>query len=369
MAFYSLLPRSTGATTAGYAASISIPQVIASILYIRHVTIALTIIITLTIFLRLYVRHKTPDLSDLFMGLTFLFTLLHNALSIYNTFITYNIWSGALDLVDKFKLVLQLSAISYTLALITLKLSLCFFLLNIFTHHRPQRLTIHTIMAITVLTGTVYLAVGTFTCAQVKVLPGFATTCPSAIQTAATTTFVIFSLVTILGDFTLTALAIAALWVAQLPLPTKISACVVLALGSVGGVASTVRLAVVLEPTDFARYTQQSFSLLLWVLIEMAVGICAANLAMAKVLLHKVLVGLKLLSTQRTTVEGAVPTVGGSGRRGTEVKLGSMVGPKERTGLEMEEGKGGVEVSHAVMVRVDGERDEELRGLEGRDWR
>ncbi|KAF4549627.1 Hypothetical protein D9617_20g026830 [Elsinoe fawcettii] len=301
----------TGASTSGYVASISIKDVLANILHIRYIAIALTILITLSIVLRVSVRYQRLDASDYYMFAAFIFTLLHNILSIYNSVVTWDIWHGELELAHRFLLVLRAAGVFYTFALITVKLSICHFFLGIFTHMKPQRIIIHVIMAVSTFVGVVYVVVGYFTCASVKSLPGFEDThCPARLQTAATVLFVIFSVVTIVGDFSLALMGINALWHIQLPLPSRISACLLLALGSVGGVASSIRLAVVLEPTDFARYTQQSFTLLEWVLIELAVSVCAANMAMARMLFQKLMTRLGLMSREGTGYHEGPSTVG-----------------------------------------------------------
>lgn len=315
----SLLPRANDASTTGYTASISIPAIIATIEEIRNITIALTVLIVLSVLLRMYVRLglvKRFDPSDWAMVATFLFAMAHNGTSIYNASVTHRIWSGQVELIGEYKTVLRVSGVFYTLSLKALKISLGYFFLNIFSHMKIQKMMIWTVMAISTTVGVVYVAVGNLTCAQIKAIPGLETTCPTAVQTAATVLFVIFSIITIVGDFAFALMGIFALWGATMPLPTKLSACILLALGSIGGVASTVRLAVVLEPTNFAKYTQQSFTLLRWVLIEIALGIIAANLAMVRILFQRVLARVGILSSAGETTKAGVPaTVGSGGRR------------------------------------------------------
>lgn len=196
----------------------------------------------------------------------------------------------------------RLSRVSYgfyALTLIALKFSLGFFFLKIFSHKRTQRLVIYGILALHTTTGLAYFCFPVFTCAQLKALQGLTDSC--AIQFASTAVFSLFSVMNIISDFVFTMMAVVALWKAKLPVPTKVSACALLLLGCVGGIASAIRLAYVLQPTDQLKYTQQLFDLSRWVIIEIAAGIIAANLAMIRPLLHAFLMKFKLISTQGTT--------------------------------------------------------------------
>lgn len=158
------------------------------------------------------------------------------------------------------------------------------------------------IIGLTVALGVGYLPIGNFTCAQFKVYPGVADTCPAPLQSAASTLFIMFSVVDIVGDFILTGLACGALWGSKLPLLTKISAGLLLCLGTLGGVASIVRLSIFLSPAIDAKYTQEMLDLVRWILIELGTGVVAANLAMIRPLFHAGLVRLGLITSTGTTV-------------------------------------------------------------------
>ncbi|TKX22450.1 hypothetical protein C1H76_5232 [Elsinoe australis] len=121
------------------------------------------------------------------------------------------------------------------------------------------RLVIYGILALHTTTGLAYFCFPVFTCAQLKALQGLTDSC--AIQSASTAVFSLFSVMNIISDFTFTIMAVVALWKAKLPVPTKVSACALLLLGCVGGIASAIRLAYVLQPTDQLKYTQQLFDL------------------------------------------------------------------------------------------------------------
>ena len=154
-------------------------------------------------------------------------------------------------------------------------------------------------------------SIGNFTCAQFKAFPGIVNKCPQPLQNAASVLFVMFSIVNITSDFALTLMACTALWQAKLPTPTKISAALLLCLGSMGGVASSIRLAIWFEPADIAKYTQETLALVRWILIELAFSVIAANLALTRPLFHSLMVKVGLI-TQIGTTNATHQSAGGA---------------------------------------------------------
>ena len=181
---------------------------------------------------------------------------------------------------------------TYIVNLITLKISLGCFFLNIFTYQRPQRIAIYAIMTLSTVLGFVYAVIGNFTCAELKPLPGTNTEC--RIQHTSSVLLVIFSVINIVGDFAFVLMAILALWAAQLPRVTKLSTIVLLCLGSTGSVASVVRLVLCVTPTTIANYSKTNLNLLQWILIELGFGVVATNLALTRPLFHAVLTQIDL---------------------------------------------------------------------------
>ncbi|TKX19096.1 hypothetical protein C1H76_8762 [Elsinoe australis] len=311
MSFAMLMRRAEKDASDVYKPSISVPEVISAIESVKITAAIFMGLIILSVSLRFYVRlgiTKTFGPEDWSMLVTFLLAMAHGAISITSCDFSVRQWKGdvSLDLARTNAHLSKASGIFYILILIGLKISLGYFFLNIFSHKKKQRIAIYTIMALSILFGLAYLPLGYGTCAQIKVLPGLKTTCPPAVQTSASVIFGIFSLITVIGDFALTGMAIVALWSAKLPTPTKVSACLLLILGSAGGVASTVRMAIVLKKSDPVKYTQELVMLLRWILIEIGLGIVAANLAMIRPLFHKMLVKIGVITSTEITRTGGV---------------------------------------------------------------
>ena len=200
---------------------------------------------------------------------------------------------------------------TYISTLVALKISLGFFFIHIFSHRRYYKIAIYVMMGLSTVLGLTYLPIGNFTCAQFKAFPGIVNKCPQPLQNAASILFVMFSIVNITSDFALTLMACTALWQAKLPTPTKISAALLLCLGSMGGVASSIRLAIWFEPADIAKYTQETLALVRWILIELAFSVIAANLALTRPLFHSLMVKVGLI-TQIGTTNATHQSAGGA---------------------------------------------------------
>ncbi|GAM89131.1 hypothetical protein ANO11243_071660 [Dothideomycetidae sp. 11243] len=282
------------------------PQaLIAAIEEIRETGIAFLTLVVAAVAVRMYVRIimlKKFGLEDWAMVLTFLVSVAHISMSITNSGLAIELTKGDIKVYNLYINLFKACGATYIATLISIKISLGFFFINIFSHRRGHRIAIYIMMVLSTVIGLAYLPIGNFTCAQFKEFPGMANNCPASLQRSANVLFVMFSVINIVSDFALSGMACGALWVAKLPLPTKVSAGLLLCLGSVGGVASTIRLGIWLTPADDAKYTQETLALVRWILIELAFSVVAANLAMVRPLFQAMLVKLGLMSLIETTM-------------------------------------------------------------------
>ncbi|KAF2149138.1 hypothetical protein K461DRAFT_316039 [Myriangium duriaei CBS 260.36] len=294
--------------------------------------IAFLTLSALTVGLRMYVRIimiKKFRPEDWAMVAGFLFSTAHIIISITNCDFAADIIKGNLSVLPLYTRVFRAAGVTYILTLAALKVSICFFFLHVFgvAHHR-QRIAVWVIMISSVLSGLVYMPLGCFTCAQFKVFPGLVNHCPNSVQRAASICFVIFSITQIAGDIVLSLLGCHALWGANMPHPTKISAIFLLCLGSCGGVASTVRLYLFLDPANINTYTQQTMALVRCILIELGTCVIAANLAMVKPLFQAVLVRMGFISVLETAQglpghDMSPKTLRGSNQRSSDLQYGT----------------------------------------------
>lgn len=194
-----------------------------------------------------------------------------------------------------------MAGVFYVLTLMALKVSVGYFLLNIFSHRRVQRAIIYTIMISAVVLGSIYFPVGFFTCAEIKANLGFANKCPDAVQEAASILFDIFSVVNIVGDLVLVVMSCSVIWEAKLPRATKISVSALLAVGCVGAVASAIRFAFVVATPKPGQQTQELVDIYKWCMVEITTCILAANLVMIRPLFNKVMVKFGLMTKPRST--------------------------------------------------------------------
>ncbi|KAF4549026.1 Hypothetical protein D9617_24g017400 [Elsinoe fawcettii] len=284
-----LMSREVDASVAGYEADVSVEEVLRLLSDLKVLCIIMFALACISILLRFFVRlriSKVFGAEDWTMVVVSLLFVAEGALILANIDISRRQFEG--DSSDQLEIL-------YT------QISVGFFFLAIFSHRKIERWIIYVVMVLSTCCGIAYLPLGYGTCAQIKVLPGVNTTCPMVTQTAASATFAAFSIVTVVRDFTLTLLALIALYKVQLPLPTKLSACFLLVLGSVGGLASTVRLAIVLKKTDLSAYTKELFLLYRWVMVEIALGVIAANLALVRPLFHKLLSKMGAIGSSNMT--------------------------------------------------------------------
>lgn len=91
-----------------------------------------------------------------------------------------------------------------------------------------------------------------------------------------------------LTDFAFSLLAVIAIWSVNLPAFEKISASGLLVLGTGGGIASCIRLAVILEPSHGSIMIVHGLVSGRWTIIEIGIGIFAASLATLRPLFRRI---------------------------------------------------------------------------------
>ncbi|KAF2152863.1 hypothetical protein K461DRAFT_267547 [Myriangium duriaei CBS 260.36] len=305
--------------------TVSTESLLHSIHELQVTGIAFLTLTILSVAVRMFVRIKMikkfgPE--DWAMVATFMVTVAHIIVSITNCQLAIDIIKGDVSKYPLYNNLFRAAGATYVATLIFLKISLCFFFLHIFSHKRGFRIAIWGIMILSTILGVIYLPLGSFTCAQFKVFPGIVNTCAKGIQRSASVTFIMFSITNIVGDFVLAGLGCSALWGSKLPTPTKVLAVLLLLLGSCGGIASTIRLAIFLTPANLATYTQQTLALIRWILIELSFSVIAANLAMVRPLVHSLLVKMGFVTTTTGTTYGTAPrmTTGRAGTRNTDIE-------------------------------------------------
>ncbi|KAF2220395.1 hypothetical protein BDZ85DRAFT_284135 [Elsinoe ampelina] len=301
---------------------LNVKFIIASFNNISKANIAITTITLFSVFLRMFVRLKMLrqfGREDWAMVLTTMLYIVHSAMLFSISEVGKKYIGGNFKLMNKFNSINRVGNGFFALTMVALKFSLGFFFLRIIGHKKPQRYTIWALMGLTLVSGSLYFGLATFTCAQVKDV-GVLTGPRCHVQKTSTYIFAVFSVVNIVSDFVMTLIALFALWKAKLPIITKLIAGSLLALGCVGGIASIVRLVIVLQPVDLFGYIRQLFNSGLWLSIEIAVGIIAANFAMVRPILQLFLEKMHLVSTQAVTKSATAPaTYGRSGIRNTHL--------------------------------------------------
>ncbi|KAF2152061.1 hypothetical protein K461DRAFT_322177 [Myriangium duriaei CBS 260.36] len=277
----------------GDARPIPLPMLIENIHLDQRMGGAFLVLVILAVAVRMYVRLRMTkhfDTQDWAMVLTFFCTVIHICTNIANCSISLKLVDGDNRVLPTFIQLYRTIGFTYVLSLILLKISVGYFFLYIFSQQRFHRFFIYIIMVLSTIFGVVYVPFGVFSCAQFKTYPGQLSNCSKQIQDTASVFFVLFAVVTILGDFAFSAMGCAALWTAKLQRATKISACLLLCFGTIGGIASVVRLSLFLLPADnAAKEARQEMYLIRWMLVELSFSVVAANLVMTKPLFQAVM--------------------------------------------------------------------------------
>ncbi|KAF2224689.1 hypothetical protein BDZ85DRAFT_82823 [Elsinoe ampelina] len=285
------------------AARAFLDSVVTDTLVIRNLAAVLLAFVVLSVAIRFYVRIKMLGqfgLEDWSMLAAFVFSATQCSIAI--AVVTFGI-RGAYGDHRARNITMHLSKFStgmFALALVALKISLGFFFLKIFSHKKMQRYSITALCILSTITGLAYFAFASFTCTALIIAPGSEVNCP--IQPVSTGVFYAFSIVSIGSDYTFTLMAVYALWRAKLPLTTKLPACALLVMGTVGGIASTIRFSLLVKPVTRENYLASIFDVGKWTIVEHSIGVIAANLAMTRPLLHACVLRVK----------GGASTLGGT---------------------------------------------------------
>ncbi|TKX18156.1 hypothetical protein C1H76_9629 [Elsinoe australis] len=338
---------------------LNVKFIISSFDNITKINIAITIITLFSVALRMFVRTKMLrqfGREDWAMVVTTVLYMVHSSMLFAISEVGKKYIGGNFKLMNTFNQINRAGNGFFALTMVALKFSLGFFFLRIIGHKKPQRYTIYAILSLTAACSAMYFGFACFTCAQVKDV-GVLTGPRCTPQRAATVVFATFSVINIVGDFIMTLIALFALMKAKLPIITKMIAGSLLALGCVGGIASIIRLAIMLQPVDLFGYIKQLFQSGLWLSIEIAVGIIAANFAMIRPILQLFLEKVHLVSTPHATKAGTVATIPRSraGMRPNTAKdqADDMLLDeirKETTVMIVDEEKGQVENMYAIKA-------------------
>ncbi|KAG8624336.1 hypothetical protein KVT40_007403 [Elsinoe batatas] len=269
---------------------------------LQTLTVVCLALATVTMGLRLYVRRAMVKIfgpEDWAMLVAFLFFVIHTSLLIVVFRLAALLFSGRIAVLLQVEKLFHICYGFYILCLLVLKLSMGFFFLRILRHHTVQVAIIYALCAAIVVSGLIFYGFAVFTCAQFRDLASIRGQC--RYQLAADVTNTIFSGLNILSGVVFVGLAVHPLIKSKMQMPTKIVASLILALGSVGCVASAVRLSLILEPTDYTRWLAQFMYSGHWLVTEVTSGIVAANLALIRPLISLIRQKLSVMMSRRSS--------------------------------------------------------------------
>lgn len=197
--------------------------------------------------------------------------------------------------------------------MIALKISLGIFFLKIFVASIWQRVVIHIIVAVSVLYGIVYFFMTMFSCALLTYFSANAGECSTEKTYAGVSTS--WSVLNAVTDLLFSLISVLAIWSVNLPASAKVWAGGLLVLGTIGGIASCIRLGVILDPDD--NRIQRGLISGRWTIIEIGVGIAAASSAALRPLLRWSMKRAKssISSSPNNTAGGVVQSALGSSQR------------------------------------------------------
>jgi len=187
-----------------------------------------------------------------------------------------------------------------------IRISFGLFFLTIFAHKRFQRLFIWTAIISTCILTTIVVPLFAIQCPAHQIVNS---TCSRAYtqtyryQTTAIWFNNVLSLTLILGDFGFAIMGLQAMYHTQLPLRAKIPVGMVLAIGLVTGICSTVRMAYVIKiwhkPDNIQMDLENEGR---WLFLEDAVGLLVANLVYLKPLFKWTSVKARSLYSSKRTM-------------------------------------------------------------------
>lgn len=211
--------------------------------------------------------------------------------------------------------VTRLASGLYVLTMVFLKMSLGFFLLKIFTIDKPKRIIVIVVVCVCSVFSLVYFFWTLIGCAASATFYPTGEVCHSVTAYSHFTTF--WNTLNASTDLLFALLATLAMWNVKLPLLAKISTGGLLVLGTLGGIASLIRLGLLLRQSNQSNQIVHSLQAGYWTIIEAGIGITVASLATLRPLFRCCIERAKTGLTGLTT-NVAAGTRGRSGRPSME---------------------------------------------------
>ncbi|GAM87523.1 hypothetical protein ANO11243_055490 [Dothideomycetidae sp. 11243] len=178
---------------------------------------------------------------------------------------------------------------TYTMCMITFKLSLGFYFLKILSIYKTWRIVIWITIVLTLILS-VFELIWTllYPCQLVMQFFKGGNCAKDAMRVDWEIITAVWTLITVATDFTYGVLSILAIRRLQLPLKTKIQGAILCGLGSIGGLASLVRFCFLIAKWPSASILGQSVIFTIWTILEPGLGITAAALATLRPLAKKI---------------------------------------------------------------------------------
>ena len=248
----------------------------------------------------------------------------------------------------------------YGFTLIFLKISLSTFFLRIFVVQRWARIIIYVVLAETISYGLVYIIFSLASCGLNQAFSSNGGTCNQASAFLGIT--ISAGLLNAITDLTFSVMAVIALWPANMSLSTKVIAILILIFGTVGGVASAIRIGYLIGNATRPLDITQSFGGSKWTLIECGIGITAASLATLRPLLRAIIGKAKSspYSSTSTCANNLVPSALGADNKNNRVpdwREDSIAAPSGPESSDVEKGNGG-HTSTGFALSMEGYDDQ-----------
>ncbi|KAF4549942.1 Hypothetical protein D9617_19g102470 [Elsinoe fawcettii] len=307
----------------------SITAILESLRILSAISEAFLVLTTIAIVLRLWTRGrilKRVGWDDYAMILAYFCYVATCALTLIVSASIHNVFKGhRVETVALAKIVKADTSL-YIFTMVLLKISLGLFFLDIFKAYLPQRLVVWFIMITSTLWGIAYCLFSVLSCGLLR---GFF---PTANDCAVWHQYADFSRAwssyNAATDMIFAGISVHALWIANLRLRTKIYASALLVFGSIGGIASIIRIVVLSEAGQGAAVYTIGLQSGYWTLVEAGIGITAANLACLRPLLRAFRDKLTDTFSRSTVLDNNTETV-----PFTENTFSSMGFSKDLTGL------------------------------------
>lgn len=197
--------------------------------------------------------------------------------------------AGAIPATQTMPRVMIAAYCTYTMCMITFKLSLGFYFLKILSIYKTWRIVIWITIVLTLILS-VFELIWTllYPCQLVMQFFKGGNCAKDAMRVDWEIITAVWTLITVATDFTYGVLSILAIRRLQLPLKTKIQGAILCGLGSIGGLASLVRFCFLIAKWPSASILGQSVIFTIWTILEPGLGITAAALATLRPLAKKI---------------------------------------------------------------------------------